>query len=98
MIRILLPYHLRNLAQVEDEITLKVEGIVTLNSIINSLVAEYPMLQGTILNHLNQKRRPLLRFFVCGEDITHDSMDTPLPDAVLNSTEPLIVVGAIAGG
>lgn len=98
MIRILLPYHLRNLAHVEDEITLKVEGTATLNSLVDSLVAEYPMLQGTIRNHLNQKRRPLLRFFACGEDITHESMDTPLPEAVVRGTEPLIVVGAIAGG
>jgi molybdopterin converting factor small subunit len=98
MIRIELPAHLRTLAKVDDEVQLEVDGEVTLRSVLDALEARYPMLRGTIRDHLTQKRRPFLRFFACGEDLSHDSPDAPLPDSVANGTEPLVVLGAIAGG
>jgi molybdopterin synthase sulfur carrier subunit len=98
MIRVGLPYHLRTLANVDDEVTLDVRGEVTLSSVLDALEERYPMLRGTIRDHLTGKRRPFLRFFACGEDLSHESPETPLPDAVAAGTEPLVVLGAIAGG
>ncbi|MBA3271743.1 MAG: MoaD/ThiS family protein [Acidobacteria bacterium] len=98
MIRVVLPEHLRTLARVEYEVVLPIEGAATLRSLLDALEAAYPMLQGTIRDHLTDQRRPFLRFFACEEDLSHDSPDTPLPDAVQNGDEPFLVVGAMAGG
>jgi hypothetical protein len=98
MIRIILPFHLRNLAHVGSEITLEVEAPATLRSVLDALEARYPMLRGAIRDHDTQQRRPFLRFFACEEDLSHESPDTPLPDAVASGKEPFIVIGAIAGG
>jgi hypothetical protein len=98
MIRIILPFHLRNLAHVGSEITLDVEPPATLRSVLDALEARYPMLRGAIRDHDTQQRRPFLRFFACEEDLSHESPDTPLPDAVASGKEPFIVIGAIAGG
>ena len=98
MIRVTLPAHLRKLAQVDGEVKLQVEGQVTQRSVLDALEAQYPMLRGTIRDHVTQKRRAFVRFFACGEDLSHEPPDTPLPDAVAKGTEPFMVVGAIAGG
>jgi hypothetical protein len=98
MIRVVLPQHLRTLANVGDEVTLDVPGPVTQRSILDTLEARYPMLRGTIRDHETRKRRPLLRFFACEEDVSHDSPDLPLPAAVASGAEPFFVIGAIAGG
>ncbi len=98
MIRIELPAHLRTLAQVHGEVTLNVEGPVTLRSTLDALETRYPMLRGTIRDHVTLERRTFLRFFACEEDLSHQSPDAPLPDAVATGAEPLIVLGAIAGG
>ena len=98
MIRVVLPYHLRTLAKVDDEVQLEVHGQVTLGSILDALEARYPMLRGTIRDHVTGQRRPFLRFFACGEDLSHEAPDAPLPDAVATGAEPLLVIGAIAGG
>jgi molybdopterin synthase sulfur carrier subunit len=98
MIRVILPAHLRILARVEGEVKLEVEGPVTQRSILDALEARYPALCGTLRDHVTQQRRPFVRFFACEEDLSHDSPDAPLPDAVSNGTEPFLVVGAIAGG
>ena len=98
MIRVAMPAHLRTLAGVSGEIELQVEGDVTRRSIINALEKSYPMLKGTIRDHVSGERRPFLRFFVCGEDITHNSPDDPLPQEIASGTEPFYVIGAIAGG
>jgi sulfur-carrier protein len=98
MIRIVLPAHLRSLARVEGEVTLEVAGTVTQRSVLDALEARYPMLQGTLRDHVTQKRRPFVRFFACEEDLSHESPDAPLPDAVASGAEPFLVVGAIAGG
>ncbi len=98
MIRVTLPYHLRTLARVEDEVTVDVQGEVTLRSVLDALETQYPMLRGTIRDHVTGERRPFLRFFACEEDLSHQSPDTPLPDAVATGAEPLVVLGAIAGG
>jgi hypothetical protein len=98
MIRVELPSHLRALAQVKGEVTLEVEGVVSVLSVLDALEARYPMLGGTIRDHATQQRRPFLRFFACGEDLSHDPMDRPLPTEVANGKEPLLVIGAIAGG
>src|SRR6266513_2105819 len=98
MIRVALPYHLRNLAKVDDEVTVDVEGQVTLRAVLDALEEKYPMLRGTIRDHVTQKRRPFLRFFAGGEDLSHESPDAPLPDIVATGAEPLVVLGAIAGG
>ena len=98
MIRVELPFHLRNLAGVDGEVTLTVEGNVTRTSILDALEARYPMLRGTIRDHVTLRQRPLVRFFACREDLTHDSPMTPLPDAVVSGAEPFLIVGAIAGG
>jgi hypothetical protein len=98
MIRVMLPSHLRNLARVGYEVELEVTGAITQRSILNALEARYPMLCGTIRDHETQQRRPFLRFFACGEDLSHESPDSPVPDAVVSGAEPFLVVGAIAGG
>jgi len=98
MIRVVLPPHLRTLAHVGGEVTLQVKGPVTLRLVLDELEARYPMLRGTIRDHVTLKRRPFLRFFACEQDLSHDSPDTPLPDAIASGAEPLIVLGAIAGG
>lgn len=98
MIRVLLPPHLRTLAKVKDEVTLEVPGPVTVRTVLDALEARYPVLRGTIRDHVTLQRRPFLRFFACEEDLSHDSPEAPLPEAVASGKEPLIVLGAIAGG
>jgi hypothetical protein len=98
MIRVILPHHLRTLAQVGAEVTLAVEGRATQRSILDALEARYPVLRGTIRDHVTQRRRPLLRFFACEQDLSHEPPDAPLPDAVASGAEPFFIVGAIAGG
>lgn len=98
MIRIVLPAHLRNLAQVRGEVSLDVAGPVTQASVLEALEQRYPMLRGTIRDHVTKKRRPFIRFFACAEDLSHESTDAPLPEAVISGAEPFLVVGAIAGG
>jgi molybdopterin synthase sulfur carrier subunit len=98
MIRVVLPFHLRNLAQVGSELTLEVNGQVTQRSVLDALEERYPMLQGTIRDHVTKERRPFLRFFACEQDLSHESPDAPLPDAIASGAEPFIVLGAIAGG
>jgi sulfur-carrier protein len=98
VIRVILPFHLRTLAQVGSELTLDVEGQVTQRSVLDALEARYPALRGTIRDHVTQQRRAFLRFFACDEDLSHESPDAPLPDAVASGKEPFIVIGAIAGG
>ena len=97
-VRVQIPYHLRNLARVDGEIALEVGGAVTIRSVLDALEARYPMLCGTIREHDTLKRRAFLRFFACEEDLSHESPDTPLPDAVASGKEPLLIIGAIAGG
>ena len=98
MIRIVLPYHLRNLARVDGEVTLEVDGLVTQRAVLDALEARYPMLRGTIRDHSTQRRRALVRFFACKEDLSNDPPDAPLPDPVATGAEPFLVVGAMAGG
>jgi len=98
MIRVILPHHLRTLAQVGTELELEVKGPVTQRSVLDTLEARYPMLRGTIREHDSQQRRPFLRFFACEEDLSHESPDAPLPDAVVSGAEPFLIIGAIAGG
>ena len=98
MIRVTLPHHLRNLAKVGAEVELSVDGAASTGSLLDALEAKYPMLKGTIRDHVTKKRRPFLRFFACGEDLSLDPTDTPLPDAVVSGAEPFLIVGAIAGG
>jgi len=98
MIRVMLPSHLRNLARVGYEVEIEVTGEVTQRSILNALEALYPMLCGTIRDHVTQQRRPFLRFFACGEDLSLESPDTPVPPEVVAGAEPFLIIGAIAGG
>ena len=98
MIRVILPAHLRTLAHVGGEVKLEIQGQVTQRSVLDALEAGYPMLRGTIRDHVTQERRPFLRFFACEEDLSHEAPDTPLPDAVASGAEPFLVIGAIAGG
>ena len=98
MIRLILPAHLRTLAQVSGEISLEIEGPVTTRSILDVLESRYPMLLGTIRDHVTQERRPFLRFFACQEDLSHQSPDIPLPAAIASGKEPFLIIGAIAGG
>ena len=98
MIRVVLPQHLRTLAQVNREVELPVDGPVTQRSVLDALEARYPVLRGTIRDHVTQQRRPFIRFFACEQDLSHESPDAPLPDAVARGAEPFLVVGAIAGG
>ena len=98
MIRVVLPHHLRTLASVNGDVELQVEGPATQRSILDALEARYPMLRGTIRDHVTQLRRPFLRFFACSEDWSHELPDAPLPDEVASGAEPFFIVGAIAGG
>jgi molybdopterin synthase sulfur carrier subunit len=98
VIRVVLPAHLRTLAQITGEVQLQVEGDITLRSVLSALEACYPTLCGTIRDHVTHQRRPFVRFFACEQDLSHESPDAPLPHAVATSAEPLLIVGAIAGG
>ena len=98
MIRVVLPANLRTLASVQGEVTLDVEGPATLRTVLEALEARYPMLRGTIREHVTLQRRPFVRFFACEQDLSHEPPDTPLPDAVVRGAEPFMVVGTIAGG
>jgi hypothetical protein len=98
MIRLVLPAHLRTLAHINGDVELEVEGPVTQRSVLDALEARYPMLRGTIRDHVTQQRRPFLRFFACDEDLSLEPPDAPLPDAVASGAEPLFIIGAIAGG
>jgi molybdopterin synthase sulfur carrier subunit len=98
VIRVVLPAHLRTLAHVDGEVQLDIEGAVTQRSVLDALEAAYPMLCGTIRDHGKERRRPFVRFFACQEDLSHDTPDAALPDAVANGAEPLLIVGAMAGG
>jgi len=98
MIRVVLPAHLRILAQVKADVELEVAAPVSTRAILDALEARYPMLSGTLRDHVTQQRRPFVRFFACGEDLSHDPPDAPLPDAIANGSEPFLIVGAIAGG
>ena len=98
MIRVVLPQHLRALAHVNGEVQLEVEGRATLRSVLDALEARYPMLCGTIRDHVTQQRRPFLRYFACEEDLSHEPPDSPLPDDVVSGKEPFLIIGAIAGG
>lgn len=98
MIRVVLPPHLRTLARVDGDAMIEVEGKVTQRSVLDALEARYPMLRGTIRDHVTQQRRPFLRFFACEEDWSHEPPDAPLPDKVASGAEPFFIVGAIAGG
>ena len=98
MIRVVLPAHLRKLARVDREVTLDVAGEATLRAILDALEARYPMLRGTIRDHVTRERRPFLRFFACEEDLSHEPPDAPLPEAVARGVEPFLIVGAMAGG
>ena len=97
-IRVILPYHLQVLAQIDSEVSIDLEGPVTPESIVDTIEARFPMLRGTIRDHVTRKRRPMLRYFACEKDISHDPADTPVPEAVLTGVEPFIIWGAIAGG
>ena len=98
MIRVILPQHLRTLARVDGELALAIEGPATQRSLLDALEAGYPMLRGTIREHVTHRRRPFVRFFACEQDLSHESPDAPLPDAVASGAEPLLVIGAMAGG
>ena len=98
MIRVVLPPHLRTLARVDGELELEVTNPVSQRSVLDALEARYPMLSGTIRDHVTQVRRPMVRFFACGEDLSHESPDTPLPEAIVKGSEPFLIIGAIAGG
>jgi len=98
MIRVILPTHLRTLARVEGEVELEVAGPVTQGAILDVLEARYPMLRGTMRDHVTQRRRPFVRYFACGQDLSHEAADAPLPDAVARGMEPFMIVGAMAGG
>ena len=98
MIRVVLPPHLRTLARVDRELELEVTTPVSQRSVLDALEAKYPMLRGTIRDHITHLRRPMVRFFVCGEDLSHESPDAPLPDAIVKGSEPFLIIGAIAGG
>jgi sulfur-carrier protein len=98
MIRVVLPQHLRGLAHVTGEVQVEIAGPVTQRSVVDAIETSYPMLRGTIRDHVTQQRRPFLRFFACEEDLSHESIDAPLPEAVVSGREPLLIIGAIAGG
>ena len=98
MIRVELPFHLRTLAHVNGEVRLDVEGPATERSVLDALEARYPMLRGTIRDHVTRRRRPFLRFFACQQDLSNEPPDAPLPEAVASGAEPLLIIGALAGG
>lgn len=98
MIRVVLPQHLQTLVRVSGEVTLDLADLVTVDSVLDALESRYPMLRGTIRDHVTKRRRPFIRFFACEQDLSHERTDTPLPEAVANGVEPLLIVGAMAGG
>ena len=98
MIRVVLPPHLRTLARVDGDVELDINATATQRSILDELETRYPMLRGTMRDHVTQLRRPLVRFFACGEDLSHEPPDAPLPEAITNGSEPFVIIGAIAGG
>ena len=98
MIRVVLPQHLRTLARVDSELVLDITGPVTVDSVLDTLESQYPMLRGTIRDHVTMRRRPFIRFFACEQDVSHEPTGTPLPTAVASGAEPLLIVGAMAGG
>jgi hypothetical protein len=98
MIRVVLPAHLRTLARVDGDVTVDVDGRATLGAVLDAIEHSYPMLRGTIRDHVTKKRRPFVRFFACEQDLSHELPDTPLPEAVIAGDEPFLVVGAMAGG
>jgi hypothetical protein len=98
MIRVVLPQHLRTLARIDGEVTLDMVSPATIDSVLDSLEVRYPMLRGTIRDHVTKRRRPFIRFFACEQDLSHISADAPLPEAIVSGTEPLLIVGAMAGG
>ena len=98
MIRVVLPHHLRNLARVGDEVEIEVTGAVTQRSVLDAIEETYPVLRGTIRDHVSRQRRPFLRFFACEQDLSHEPPDDPLPEAVAAGKEPFLIVGAMAGG
>jgi molybdopterin synthase sulfur carrier subunit len=98
MIRVIIPAHLRTLAKVEGEVTVEVAGSPTIGSVLDALEAQYPVLRGTIRDHVTQQRRPFLRFYACEEDLSLEAYDTPLPEAIASGKEPFLIIGAIAGG
>jgi hypothetical protein len=98
MIRVILPQHLRTLARVDGEVTLDVASPMTVGSVLDALEVRYPMLRGTIRDHVTQQRRPFIRFFACEQDLSHEPSDSPLPAVVVSGVEPLLIVGAMAGG
>ena len=98
MIRVALPHHLRTLAHVDREVAINVEGPITIGTVLDAVEDQYPMLRGTIRDHVTQQRRPFIRFFACGQDLSHQPIDIPLPDEIASGTEPFRVVGAMAGG
>lgn len=98
MVRVILPQHLRTLARISGEVMLDITGPVTVDSVLDVLEARYPMLRGTIRDHVTKRRRPFIRFFACEQDLSHEPPDAPLPEAVMTGTEPLLIVGAMAGG
>jgi len=98
VIRVILPFHLRTLARVDKDVELEIDGAVTQRAVLDALEARYPVLRGTMRDHVTHERRPFIRFFACQEDLSHESPDSPLPDAVVKGSEPFVVLGAIAGG
>ena len=98
MIRVVLPYHLRNLAKINSEVQLEVSGDITLRAVLTALEVRYPMLAGTIRDHITQQRRPFVRYYVCGEDLSLEPPDAPLPPQIISGEEPFVILGAIAGG
>ena len=98
MIRVVLPFHLRTLAHVDGEITIQIDGQLTLRSVLDAIESRYPVLRGTIRDYASQKRRPFLRFYACKKDLSNEPLDTQLPEAVASGEEPLLIIGAIAGG
>lgn len=98
MVRVILPQHLRTLAHVNGEVTLDITGPATVEAVLDALEVRYPMLRGTIRDHATRRRRPFIRFFACEQDLSHEPPDSPLPDTVATGAEPLLIVGAMAGG
>jgi hypothetical protein len=98
VIRVVLPAHLKSLARVSDEVRFDIDGTVTMSAVVSAIEARYPMLLGTIRDHATHKRRPFIRYFACQRDLSHDSPDAPLPEPIANGSEPLLIIGAMAGG
>jgi molybdopterin synthase sulfur carrier subunit len=98
VIRVVLPAHLRTLARVNDEVQFDIDGAVTMSAVVSAIEARYPMLLGTIRDHTTHKRRPYIRYFACQRDLSHDSPDATLPEPIVNGSEPLLIIGAMAGG